>query len=323
MSVLLLTALFIFAGWFTLYGPINILAWRGGTFPPTEPDRPFYQQAIKDVARYQYDEQPNPNVYFGLACGASLDDLNAVLPRVGSHHDSDANSEADPGAVAAAAAYRPGANMSRAAAGVGGGDASDLDTSLDALSHEVDCSGAWTAPFLSFLLASAGVPLYGDPALAGVGEPAGPRPGGPVPGANSGAGPSAGTSSSNGAANAGAGGTNTGVGKRADSDGAPTTANPWLVTDVDQLMQAFKDHGAFMTDPDFSPQVGDIIFYKYPAGLGVHANMVVAVRDEWVTIGGDELGKVGLASMTLRNRGGIIGYGATGLFEYAPLVADS
>lgn len=285
-SILALTAVFLFAGWFTLFGPINVLAWRGGTFPRTEPDRPYYQQALKDVARYQYEEQPSPEVYFGLACGATDDDIRGVIPEVGKHPDSYADPTADEGAAATAAETRPGsahkaANQAsatdRASAAKQTSESTpnldaNLDPNLDAFGNTVDCSGSWTAPFLSFLLASAGVPVY-DAAE-------GPK------------------------------------------DTASATANPWLVTDVEQLMDAYKAHDAFVTDKEFSPQVGDIIFYRYPAGLGMHANMVVAVQGDWVTIGGDELGKVGLASMTLRNRGGIVGYGATGYFEQAPLEAN-
>ena len=262
VSILVLTAVFLFAGWFTLFGPINVLAWRGGTFPRTEADRPYYQQALKDVARYQYEEQPSPEVYFGLACGATDDDIRSVIPKVGEHPNSDADPTADADAVAAAAATRPGSAPTAA------NETSKLNPNLDAFGNTVDCSGSWTAPFLSFLLASAGVPVFDTP-----------------------------------------------------EDSAAAAENPWLVTDVEQLMDAYKAHDAFVTDKDFSPQVGDIIFYRYPAGLGVHANMVVAVQGDWVTIGGDELGKVGLASMTLRNRGGIVGYGATGYFEQAPLDA--
>lgn len=299
VSVILLAAAFVFAGWFTLFGPIGILAWRGGTFPPTEPDRPYYQQALKDVARYQYQEQPSPSIYFGLACGASRDDLRAAIPQVGSHPDSDANPDADPVAAAAAAASMPGAEV---AAGVRNSRTEaktaaargDLDPRLDAFGHEVDCSQSWTAPFLSFLLASAGVPLYADPAFGSATD-------------------TDTFSSTKGASEH--------PRENDTDDGSPTTANAWLVTDVNQLIQAFKDRNAYVTDPSFSPQVGDVVFYKHPAGQGIHANMVVAVTGDWVTIGGDEHGRVGLASMTLRNRGGVIGYGATGLFEHAPLPA--
>ncbi len=274
-SILVLTAIFLFAGWFTLFGPINVLAWRGGTFPSTEADRPYYQQALKDVARYQYDEQPSPDVYFGLACGATEDDIRSVIPKVGDHPDSNADPTADEDAVAAAAATRPGSASTAA------NQTSNRDPNLDAFGNTVDCSGSWTAPFLSFLLASAGVPVFDVPEDSTTNR----------------------TADTNG------------------TDKTTSTANPWLVTDVEQLMDAYKAHDAFVTDTDFSPQVGDIIFYRYPAGLGMHANMVVAVKGDWVTIGGDELGKVGLASMTLRNRGGIVGYGATGYFEHAPLEA--
>ena len=283
-SILALTAVFLFAGWFTLFGPINVLAWRGGTFPRTEADRPYYQQALKDIARYQYDEQPSSEVYFGLACGATADEIGGVIPKVGNHPDSDADPAADEAAAATATATRPGSVRTTA----GANQAAKLDSNLDAFGSSVDCSGSWTAPFLSFLLASAGVPVYDVPENSKDTAPGGDE-----------------NNNTSG-----------------DDSSAAATANPWLVTDVEQLMAAYKERGAFVTDEDFSPQVGDIIFYRYPAGLGVHANMVVAVQGDWVTIGGDELGKVGLASMTLRNRGGIVGYGATGYFEHAPLEAD-
>ncbi|WP_246819381.1 MULTISPECIES: hypothetical protein [unclassified Corynebacterium] len=287
VSILVLTAVFLFAGWFTLFGPINVLAWRGGTFPRTEADRPYYQQALKDVARYQYEEQPSPEVYFGLACGATDDDIRSVIPKVGEHPNSDADPTADADAVAAAAATRPGSAPTAA------NQTAKLNPNLDAFGNTVDCSGSWTAPFLSFLLASAGVPVFDTPEDSA---------------ANS-------ATDNNNAEQY-----NTAQNRTAQNSTA-TTENPWLVTDVEQLMDAYKAHDAFVTDKDFSPQVGDIIFYRYPASLGVHANMVVAVQGDWVTIGGDELGKVGLASMTLRNRGGIVGYGATGYFEQAPLDA--
>lgn len=288
VSILVLTAVFLFAGWFTLFGPINVLAWRGGTFPRTEADRPYYQQALKDVARYQYEEQPSPEVYFGLACGATDADIRSVIPKVGEHPNSDADPTADEDAVVAAAATRPGS------APAATNQTSKLNPNLDAFGDTVDCSGSWTAPFLSFLLASAGVPVFDTPENSA---------------ANS-ATDNNSTEQYNTAQN------------RTEQNSTAATQNPWLVTDVEQLMDAYKAHDAFVTDKDFSPQVGDIIFYRYPAGLGVHANMVVAVQGDWVTIGGDELGKVGLASMTLRNRGGIVGYGATGYFEQAPLDAS-
>ncbi|MDO5030665.1 MAG: hypothetical protein Q4E11_08805 [Corynebacterium sp.] len=276
VSILLLTAIFIFAGWFTLFGPVNVLAWRGGTFPHTEGDRPHYQQALKDIARYQYEEQPSPEIYFGQACGADSEEIRKAIPKVGANPDSDADPEENAEFAAAAADRVAGITGDSATGGNdrAGESAEGLNPKLDAFGNEVDCSGSWTAPFLSFLLASAGVPLYeaSDSTQAG-------------------------------------------------STASSASANPWLVTDVEQLMQAYQDHDAFMTDEEFSPQVGDIIFYRYPAGLGVHANMVVGVQGDWVTIGGDELGKVGLASMTVRNRGGIVGYGATGLFENSPLQA--
>ena len=61
--------------------------------------------------------------------------------------------------------------------------------------------------------------------------------------------------------------------------------------------------------------MGDLVFYDYPWPFGHHVNMVVAVHGDVVTVGGDELGGVGLASMNLRNRGGIMGWGATGRLE--------
>lgn len=286
VSILVLTEVFLFAGLFTLFGPINVLAWRGGTFPRTEADRPYYQQALKDVARYQYEEQPSHEVYFGLACGATDDDIRRVIPKVGEHPNSDAEPNADEDA-AAAATTMPGSAPAAA------NKTSKLNPNLDAFGDTVDCSGSWTAPFLSFLLASAGVPVFDTP--------------------------------ENSAANSATDNNSTEqyntAQKRTEQNSTAATENPWLVTDVEQLMDAYKAHDAFVTDKDFSPQVGDIIFYRYPAGLGVHANMVVAVQGDWVTIGGDELGKVGLASMILRNRGGIVGYGATGYFEQAPLDA--
>nr|WP_240393986.1 hypothetical protein [Corynebacterium lactis] len=251
---------------------MNLLAWRGGEFPPTEADRPLYQQALKDIARFQYENQPTRSVYFGTACGASEDDLLRAVPPLPA---DDALDEPRPvhgpeflppqNSPINGPEQGPGAGERSGQPGANGEDA-QLNPRLDAFGAEVDCEGNWDAAFLSFTLAAAGVPLY-------------------MP----------------------------------DADHETASENFWLVTGVEQLMQAYRDRGAFFDNPDFSPQVGDIIFYRYPGGLGVHANMIVAVTQDWITVGGDEFGKVGLASMTLRKRGGIVGYGATGYFENAPL----
>lgn len=98
----------------------------------------------------------------------------------------------------------------------------------------------------------------------------------------------------------------------------PGKPDAWLIADTLELARAMADRGAYVSAedaPEFSPQIGDLIFYDYPGPFGHHVNMVVAVHGDVVTIGGDELGNVGLASMNLRNRGGIMGWGATGRLE--------
>lgn len=229
-SILLLATVLVVAGAITMWGPVNLLAWRGGTFPDTEPDRPLYQANIKDLAREQYQQQPDHSLYFGTACGATDEDLLLALPAgFSTPFEQNVDTPAD---------------------------------SLDAFGQEVDCKGSWDAAFVSWLLAYSGVPLYE------FGEPG---------------------------------------------------ENTWLVATTEQLVDAYKEHDAYIEDDQFSPQVGDIIFYNYPGPFGMHANMVVAVQGDWVTVGGDEPEGVGLAVMQLRKRGGIVGYGATGKLEGSPL----
>lgn len=260
VSIVLLTILFIFAGWFNLYGPVNLLAWRGGEFPETEKDRPFYQQDLKDITRFQYENQPDHAVYFGAACGASEDDILRVIPPL------PADAQIDEPRPPHGPEFIPNKKGLGNDSGKKDATNEEFNSHLDAFGDKVDCGGRWDAAFISFAMAASGIHFYQ------------PEPGRDI-----------------------------------------ESENFWLVTDVEQLMQVYRDRGAFFANPDFSPQVGDVIFYHYPGGLGVHANMIVAVTEDWITVGGDEFGKVGLASMTLRNRGGIVGYGASGYFEGAPL----
>lgn len=262
--ILLLSAFFVIAATFTLAGPVNILAWRGGTFPPTQTDRPAYQQNLKNVTRVLYETQPDPAVYFGQACGGADAALTEALPELLFDDTLPYPSGPVLGPVA------PGDADSTAV------PPKALDR--DAFGDTVACDGRWNAAFISYSLATSGLPLFGDAAEPSV-----------VPDAV------------------------------VVETAAEVSANPWLVTDVNQLWDVYQQRGALFTNEDFSPQVGDIIFYRYPGNLGVHANMVVAVGNEWVTIGGDELGRVGLASMGLRHRSGIMGYGATGYFAEEPL----
>lgn len=187
--ILLLAFVFAFGAAFTLWGPVNLLAWRGGDFPETPEDRPAYQQRLVDLAREQYEAQPGPR------------------------------------------RYTP------------------------------DPEGPWDAAFVSWLFNEAGLPVRYP---------------------------------------------------HADDPEA------WRVDDVLELRDVLADRGAYIPveeEPDLMPQIGDLIFYDYPGPLGHHVNMVVAVYDDVITVGGDELGGVGLASMNLRNRGGIMGWGATGRLE--------
>lgn len=97
----------------------------------------------------------------------------------------------------------------------------------------------------------------------------------------------------------------------------PTPEDPyaWLEPDVDRMIERFRANDAFHEEPDFMPQIGDIVFYDDPWPLGKHVNFVVDVRGDLVTVGGDEVGGVGVATMKLAHRGGILGFGATGKFE--------
>lgn len=214
--ILVLGFVFAFGAAVTLWGPVNLLAWRGGTFPETIPDRPLYQQDIMDVTRAQYQEQPGPDRYFSPGPDGRLPDQNWIGPRDGSE---------DPDFAPAA-------------------------------------EGPWAAAFVSWVLNEVGLPVR-EPY---VGDP-----------------------------------------------------EAWLITDHRELADAYEARGAFIRaeeDPYLSPQIGDVIFYDYPWPFGGHVNMVVdVVGGEIYTVGGDELGRVGLSRMAMRNRSGIVGFGATGMLE--------
>ncbi|MFC3850355.1 CHAP domain-containing protein [Corynebacterium hansenii] len=215
--ILLLVFVFAFGAAVTLWGPVNLLAWRGGPFPETDPERPLYQQGIVEIARAQYEEQPGGARYFTRGDGEAGPSESTVAPKTGPDRRYP--------------------------------------------------EGRWDAAFVSWVLNEVGLPV------------------------------------------------------RAEQPGRP---NSWLVTDVLELAGAMADRGAYIdaaAEPEFSPQIGDLVFYDYPGPFGHHVNMVVAVHGEVVTVGGDEFGKVGLASMNLRNRSGIMGWGATGMLE-GPLAAD-
>lgn len=214
--ILLLGFIFAFGAAMTLWGPVNLLAWRGGTFPETDPERPEYQRDIVDVTRLQYEEQPDPDRFFSPGPDGPLPDQTRIGPADGS---------ADPDFIP-------------------------------------DASGPWDAAFVSWVLNEVGLPIR---------EP------------------------------------------RADDPSA------WLVRDTFDLADAYAARGAYIpaeAEPEFVPQIGDVIFYDYPWPFGEHVNMVVGVRGGEVhTVGGNELGRVGFARMGMRNRGGILGYGATGRLE--------
>lgn len=214
--ILLLGFIFAFGAAMTLWGPVNLLAWRGGTFPETDPERPHYQRDIMDVTRVQYEQQPSPDRFFSPGDSGLAPDHSRIGPADGSE---------DPDFIP-------------------------------------DASGPWDAAFVSWVLNEVGLPVR---------EP------------------------------------------RADDPSA------WLVRDTLELADAFAARGTYIpaeAEPDYVPQIGDVIFYDYPWPFGEHVNIVVGVIGREVrTVGGDELGKVGYARMGLRNRGGILGYGATGRLE--------
>lgn len=208
--ILLLAFVFVFGAAITLWGPVNLLAWRGGTFPAPDPERPVYQQKIVEITRVQHEDQPDGSRYFTRGDAGAGPSESGIPPKDGAAPDPD---------------------------------------------------GPWDAAFVSWVLSEAGLPV------------------------------------------------------RAEKPGNP---DAWLVADTLELAGAMADRGAYIdaeADPEFSPQVGDLVFYDYPWPFGYHVNMIVAVHGDVVTVGGDELGGVGLASMNLRNRGGIMGWGATGRLE--------
>lgn len=215
--ILLLAFVFVFGAAMTLWGPVNLLAWRGGAFPDPDPERPIYQQKIMEIARVQHEDQPGGARYFTRGDVEAGPSESTIGPKDGA------------------------------------------DPLLDDASP--DPEGPWDAAFVSWVLNEADLPVRGE------------RPGEP---------------------------------------------DAWLIADTLELARAMADRGAYVSAedaPEFSPQIGDLIFYDYPGPFGHHVNMVVAVHGDVVTVGGDELGKVGLTSMNLRNRGGIMGWGATGRLE--------
>lgn len=212
--ILVLSLVFIVGAAMTMWGPVNLLATRGGDFPEPDPDRPVQQLRIVDILHAQYVDQPGPSRYFTRGTGQPEPSESDVAPA----EDSPQPPPPDP-------------------------------------------EGPWDAAFVSWVLNEAGLPVRQE-----------------------------------------------------------TPANPdaWLIADTLELARAFDDRGAYLSAadaPEFSPQLGDLIFYDYPGPLGHHVNIVVGVHGDVVTVGGDEFGRVGLASMNLRGRGGIMGWGATGLLK--------
>ena len=49
--ILLLSFVFVFGAAMSAWGPVNVLAWRGGEFPDVDPERPTYQQRIAEIGR--------------------------------------------------------------------------------------------------------------------------------------------------------------------------------------------------------------------------------------------------------------------------------
>ncbi|WP_295624299.1 CHAP domain-containing protein [uncultured Corynebacterium sp.] len=213
--IVLLALVFVFGAAMTLWGPVNLMAWRGGDVPPSNSDRPVHEQKILEVIRVQHEDQPGGRRYFTRGDAEHDPSEGAIAPKNGT------------------------------------------DDPLDDAGRDAD--GPWDAAFVSWVLNEAGIPVRPE---------------------------------------------------------APGKTDAWLVTGTPELADAMAARGAYVSaedDPEFRPQVGDLIFYDYPGPFGYHVNIVIGGNgDNILTAGGDELGRVGIASMDLRNRGGIMGWGTTG-----------
>ncbi|WP_448852841.1 hypothetical protein [Corynebacterium sp. 335C] len=105
-------------------------------------------------------------------------------------------------------------------------------------------------------------------------------------------------------------------------DGTSSGA-PWSTTSVAELESALRDRGAFTSDDDYMPEVGDIVLFDGPGPVGPDARVVVGVFDRDITVAGFRDGEVSVDAMGLRGRSGILGFGRTAELERQRMERDA
>lgn len=85
----------------------------------------------------------------------------------------------------------------------------------------------------------------------------------------------------------------------------------WRIPGTITLRDYYESLGRFRAKEEYSPKVGDLMFYDNPSAFGQHVNIVVKTNDEGsvTTVGGNEPGGIRVLTHERHNELGFLGYG--------------